>query len=338
MNTSRRGFTLIELLVVISIIAVLTSLLLIAVQGARESARNLSCRNNMRQIGVAMHKYVATNNLFPCIDPPTGYSPGYTSPFSSQEFSPTARVLSELEQTSLYNSINFTMFPCAPTDLFINSTVMSTVLSVALCPSDSNSVVRGYGRNSYRYNVGPTPWISPSPESPIHWSGPFTTHKIYGPADFLDGLSKTIGMSERVQGGWRAGTLSPGDYLVTRTGNTKDLGEADWATSVCRLTPRPGQVETRSGESWFLSSFHMTLYNHCATPNWSTPDCSLTTDLGSICERTVIEGVFSARSYHNNTVNCLSMDGSVRSCMNTVNLQAWRAWATRSGGEVDQEL
>ncbi|MFG0287793.1 MAG: type II secretion system protein, partial [Rhodopirellula sp. JB044] len=75
-NRARSGFTLVELLVVIAIIGVLVGLLLPAVQAAREAARRMSCSNNFKQIGLAVHNYHSAYNQLPINKTGTGILPG----------------------------------------------------------------------------------------------------------------------------------------------------------------------------------------------------------------------------------------------------------------------
>src|SRR6218665_3345960 len=91
----RRGFTLIELLVVIAIIAVLVAILLPAVQQAREAARASQCRNNLKQLGIALHNYHELVGGFPM------------SKNSGNSFSAQARILPQLDQTAVHNRIDF---------------------------------------------------------------------------------------------------------------------------------------------------------------------------------------------------------------------------------------
>ena len=100
-----KAFTLIELLVVIAIIAVLISFLLPAVQSAREAARRTQCTNNLKQIGLAVHNYISTNDAVPPVM--IMYSQCLGSWDCGQHHSILSRILPFLEQNAIYNSINW---------------------------------------------------------------------------------------------------------------------------------------------------------------------------------------------------------------------------------------
>ncbi len=100
---TRRGFTLVELLVVIAIIGILVGLLLPAVQAAREAARRMSCQNNLKQLGLALHNYHSSFKQMP----PAGIREMYNNSGWSRQASWMIRILPQIEQSAAYNAVNF---------------------------------------------------------------------------------------------------------------------------------------------------------------------------------------------------------------------------------------
>lgn len=139
----RRGFTLIELLVVIAIIAVLIALLLPAVQQARESARRTQCKNNLKQLGLAMHNYHDTFNLFPPGNVASrvgGWGPSWW-----------IFILPYLDQAPVYSSLTFDgVHPgwscCGDASGVANGAVMRRAkINAAICPSSPLDAMRDTG-------------------------------------------------------------------------------------------------------------------------------------------------------------------------------------------------
>ncbi len=211
----RRGFTLIELLVVIAIIAVLIALLLPAVQAAREAARRIQCTNNMKQIGLALHNYHEVHNVFAMGCSSGAYNPPGTWWSVKQNLGPLALMLPFLEQTPVYNSINFNFGadefePIASRSLTasIQATATNTSMKAFQCPSDPLAGAPDYqgttNTTNYYASVGTTMYWSqlgttfsnsvPSVNMPS--TGLFTLQASYGMQNCTDGSSNTIAFGE----------------------------------------------------------------------------------------------------------------------------------------------
>ena len=216
MRTQRNGFTLIELLVVIAIIAVLIGLLLPAVQQAREAARRAQCKNNLKQIGLALHNYHDLHNTLP-----SGLI-GWPGESSGSLWGWGTMILPQLDQGPLFNSLAVSSGGTSPhwgqsavgfgsvmTSASANP-LLATTLAVYRCPSDVgsavvavptaglNGVARGntfvFGRSNYPGVLG-SQWATTN--GLITSDGSFAESSSVRFRDYIDGLSNTCIVGER---------------------------------------------------------------------------------------------------------------------------------------------
>ncbi len=318
----RGGFTLVELLVVIAIVGVLVSLLLPAVQAAREAGRRASCTNNLRQLGVALQNFHDANLSFP---------PGRGGP-PPRIFSPHAYLLPYVEEGSLQAQLDLTQ---APTTVVVggvyysgaaNHPAATEAVPVLQCPSD---VVSGhvpgvdYGATNYAACTGSGLIDSGTVRDA---DGAFYYESRVAFKNLLDGSSHTAAFSERMLGnGVDTTALSPDQGARVHPRAEQFLAGVGRQLPVAhqrRLVQHPGA-------KWILGNYGNTLYNHRFAPNTTEWDCM------NLPQQ---QGFLSARSYHPEGVNVLFCDGSVRFVVDDISLAIWQATATRSGGETPNPL
>ncbi len=222
-----RGFTLIELLVVIAIIAVLVALLLPAVQQAREAARRSSCKNNLKQLGLALHNYHDTFSTLP-----PGAIAGVAGNVGATLMGWNVMILPNMDQAPLYNNLSaaggFTNGNSWTTIAIANPTAVPSIASLR-CPSDSGIFQSAAGIpatliSNYPACAGPMQTMG-GPVGSLYaatfslpnngfttqgtgYGAPFSINSRRNFSDFTDGLSNCILIGER-----RTETLS-GNYSV----------------------------------------------------------------------------------------------------------------------------
>jgi len=328
------GFTLIELLVVIAVIGILASLLLPAVQQAREAARRTQCNNNLKQIGLALHNYHDASQTFPpgrIVNPVSG---------NGHCFSAYAHLLPFLEEGALYNQINFNDNPdlVPSTDSFVTS----QTLSILQCPSDPDVVmIAGFGNHNYPLNTGTTCPVSPNNPSGVAITGIFYENSHVTIQSIRDGLSKTICISETVKSDPVAPTTWDGVSQITGfvldQGNDNLFNGPELTNYATQCSGAGLKIQLTRGCKWLYGAPGHSMYNHIRPPNdTSGPDCrgGEPHSTKNVALWSVLSHNVAPHSRHTGGVHALFCDGHIRFVMNSINLGTWQALGSRNGGEV----
>ena len=294
--TARRptGFTLIELLVVIAIIAVLISLLLPAVQQARESARRTQCRNNLKQIGLALHNYESTIGVLP---------PSTTSQidFGVWSGTPTAYhlhawptfLLPYLDQAPLYNQVNF----------------LDSALSIT--------------------NQAPARVRIPAYRCPSYTGGDYSRDSLYTKTYSFYAIRNYVAL-----GGGNVGALwqTPDGAICPRCKvRITDLTDGSSNTLLIAETREENASVWIDGG---VAAIAARRYLETNAPSYAGADLPINYTPYYPANGQGIDALWGPSSQHTGGAHHLAGDGSVRFLSQNINADLYQALVTRSGGET----
>lgn len=332
MKSLRAAFTLVELLVVIAIIGVLIALLLPAVQAAREAARRMSCQNNLKQIGLAIHNYHSSYNKFPAS---MYINPAVTT---NASWSVQGRILPYVEQNNFYDQI----------DLQLNWSAQPLIshfkVPIYGCPSDPKALLeRDTGSNGiflyptcYGFNFGT--WFVYDPATGQGGNGLFYPNAKIGFESITDGASNTLLASE--VHAWTAYTRNGGPPSTNIPSTVAEVGAC--ADSGVKDRILPGSKDGTGHTEWANGHSHHSGFTTVMPPNtkvwWTYDGVTYNVDFASRQEGSSTTSpsysALTSRSYHSGVVNSTLADGSVRTFAAGTDPIVWRALGTRNGGEV----
>ncbi|MBD3672959.1 MAG: DUF1559 domain-containing protein [Planctomycetaceae bacterium] len=300
-----RGFTLIELLVVIAIIAVLVALLLPAVQQAREAARRSSCKNNLKQIGLALHNYHDTHGSFPSgwIGVDTQMSPNRADVEGISGASWQLMILPFMDQSPLYNQLDFSSFISQEPGPNANAILYTTTITGFRCPSDTGPE---------RWNIGE----EGSPSTIVQADLPTANYPgVFGTTELHD--CEDVGYGNNC---WGNGVFSHNSAIAMR-----DL--TDGTSNTFLVGERASRFDVPAGEPAHLSTWVGVI------PEGEEAFARILggTDHPPNDPSGHLED-FS--SYHEGGAQFVFGDGRVRFISENIDEGVYRGLATRQGGEV----
>lgn len=344
--SKRLGFTLIELLVVIAIIAILIALLLPAVQQAREAARRTQCKNNLKQIGLALHNYHDTHKMFP-ISMSWGRIGAGGNWDRRQSFSDKVYMLPYLDQAPMYNLTNWNDFPWNPWNQGSNIQ-QSARLPVFNCPSNAMpaGAAGSSGNFTYAINVGV---LNFAPTGTI-FSG--------------DHVRRHNGIAHYTN--WPGESANPVNLANVTDGSSNTVAYAEFGIASCQ--PTSTGRKTLQMHNWVTApgAPHAALRDNCLNNVGHVGDCGRHNLRGSAWaasfvgmgaayahnmnpnEKPCFEAqhhsdwrgstMLSASSYHTGGAQVCMADGAVRFISDSIDNGTWVGLGTRNGGEVITEF
>ena len=304
-----RAFTLIELLVVIAIIAVLIALLLPAVQQAREAARRSQCKNNLKQLGLAMHNYHDTVQVFPC----GGFSQMVADNVDADKCW-MHMILPYIDQGPLYNGL----VPYFSNGSFARNwpaALIGTKIPTLMCPSDPGTGRTTFGGTFYGFcgnyvMCAAGTDFGTGPNVGLKLNGLFYTFSSTRIRDITDGTSNTVMASEVVcvpdAPALSFCNVTGYDYRGAYYNNTN--------TGMLFGTQNPPNT-TVPDKTW----------NACTVPTSKMAPCDS-------CDGS--QNAIAARSFHTGGVHAVMADGAVRFISNNINTGLFQGLGSRAGGEV----
>jgi len=303
-----RAFSVVELLVVIAVLAILLGLILPAIQSSREAARNVHCKNNLKQIGTACLQYESFHGMYP---------PGVNGSSTFNSF--LATILPYLGEEALYESIDRNWRGTEPAVHEIQRRAMPKFM----CPSENSKSPYEGARTSYAGNYS-TGWQKYGPDGmfralidlpdDIYKGGPIRVQNV------PDGLSNTVMVSEWLPIGYNKPRLRKVWEMPVPMERPEELD--DFADYCAAIPPDPEFYGWRDnggmGGTWIIGSYPDAKYNHVLTPN--QPSCSHGGGPTS---------AYTAGSNHHQGINVVYADGHVKFIADAIARNVWRDLGSR---------